>query len=46
MMDLPIVCETTPETIPFSEGYLKVPRAKINAYKKEYINTNENLKLV
>lgn len=45
MMDLPIICETTPETIPFSEGYLKVPRAKINAYKKEYINTNDKLKI-
>ena len=45
MMDLPIVCETTPDNIPKAEGYLKVPRAKINAYKKEYINDNDKIKI-
>lgn len=45
MMDLPIVCETTPHTIPLAEGYLKVPRTKINAYKKEHINNNDKLKI-
>lgn len=45
MMDLPIVCETTPETIPNADGYLKVSKAKINAYKKEHINDNEKLKI-
>ena len=45
MMDLPIVCETTPRTIPLAEGYLKVPKTKINAYKKKYINDNDKLKI-
>lgn len=45
MMDLPIVCETRPDNIPFAGGYLKVSRAKINAYKKEHINNNDNLKI-
>jgi tetratricopeptide (TPR) repeat protein len=33
MMDLPIVCETTSDNIPRAEGYLKVSKSKINAYK-------------
>ena len=45
MMDLPIVCETKPDTIPRAEGYLKVSKAKINAYKKKYINDNDKLKI-
>lgn len=45
MMDLPIVCETTPENIPLADGYLKVPRAKVNKYKKEFINDNDKLKI-
>ena len=45
MMDLPIVCETTPDNIPRAEGFLKVPKAKINAYKKQYINDNDKLKI-
>lgn len=45
MMDLPIVCDTTPDNIPFPEGYLKVPQDKINAYKKEHINNNDKLKI-
>ncbi len=45
MMDLPIVCETTPENIPKSEGYLKVTKTKINAYRKKYINDNDKLKI-
>ncbi len=45
MMDLPIICETKPETIPNAKGYLKVPKTKINAYKKEYINNNDKLKI-
>jgi len=45
MMDLPIVCETTPKTIPLANGYLKVPKTKINAYKKKYINDNDKLKI-
>ena len=45
MMDLPIVCETKPETIPKAEGYLKVPKDKIEAYREEYINKNNKLKI-
>lgn len=45
MMDLPIVCETTPDNIPRAEGYLKVSKSKINAYRKKYINDNEKLKI-
>lgn len=45
MMDLPIVCETRPDTIPKAQGYLKVPKTKINAYKKEHINTNDKIKI-
>ncbi len=45
MMDLPILCETKPDTIPLAGGYLKVGRAKINAYRKEHINDNNKLKI-
>lgn len=45
MMDLPIVCETKPSTIPKAGGYLKVPKARINAYKKQYINDNDKIKI-
>lgn len=45
MMDLPIVCETKPSTIPKAGGYLKVPKSKINAYKKEFINDNDKIKI-
>ena len=45
LMDLPIVCETTPETIPKAEGYLKVPQVKIDAYKKQFINNNNKFKI-
>lgn len=45
MMDLPIVCETQPDSIPFANGYLRVPKTKINAYRKEYINNNDKLKI-
>lgn len=45
MMDLPILCETQPETIPMADGYLSVPKTKINAYRKKHINANEKLKI-
>ena len=45
MMDLPILCETKPDTIPLAGGYLKVSRAKVNAYRKEHINDNNKLKI-
>ena len=45
MMDLPILCETKPDTIPLAGGYLKVSRAKVNAYRKEHNNDNNKLKI-
>lgn len=45
MMDLPIVCETQPDTIPRANGFLKVSKTKINEYKKRYINNNDKLKI-
>ncbi|MCQ2753865.1 MAG: tetratricopeptide repeat-containing glycosyltransferase family protein [bacterium] len=45
MMDLPIICETKPTTIPRAEGYLKVSRDRIEAYRKEHINDNNKLKI-
>ncbi len=45
MMDLPIVCETQPDTIPGVNGYLKVSKTKINAYRKKHINDNDKLKI-
>lgn len=45
MMDLPIICNTQPSTIPNAKGYLDVPKAKINAYKKKFINDNEKFKI-
>ncbi len=45
LMDLPIVCETKPDTIPRAQGYLKVPQSKINAYRNQYINKNDKLKI-
>lgn len=45
MMDLPIVCETTPDSIPKAEGFLKVPKSKIDAYRKNNINDNDKIKI-
>ena len=45
MMDLPIICETSPDTIPFADGYLRVPKSKVTAYRKAHINDNEKLKI-
>lgn len=45
MMDLPIVCNTTPSTIPKAGGYLKVSKPKINAFKKAHINDNNKIKI-
>lgn len=45
LMDLPIICETKPETIPKAGGYLKVPQSKINAYKSQFINDNNKFKI-
>ena len=45
MMDLPLVCNTTPDTIPFSEGYLNVPQGKVKAYCKANIESNKCFKI-
>lgn len=45
LMDLPIVCETQPDNIPKPEGYLKVPKEKIEEYRQKYINNNNKLKI-
>ena len=45
MMDLPIVCETKPSTIPKAGEFLKVPKAELNAYKKQKINDNDKIKI-
>lgn len=45
MMDLPIVCETTPETIPGAEGYLTVPESVVKEYGKTYISPSNKLKI-
>lgn len=45
LMDLPIICETQPNNIPKAEGYLKVPKEKIEAYRKQHINNNNKIKI-
>lgn len=45
MMDLPIICETKPETIPLAEGYLSVPKEKVKEYFDNYINDNNKFKI-
>ena len=45
MMDLPIVCETNADSIPKTQGYLHVPKSKINAYRKKHIPENDSLKI-
>ena len=45
LMDLPIVCETKPETIPKANGYLSVPKSKIEAYREQFINNNKKFKI-
>ncbi len=45
MMDLPIVCETNPDTIPRPEGYLDVSKDAIKEYKEKYINDNKKFKI-
>lgn len=45
MMDLPIACETTPDTIPLTKGYLKVPAEAVKAYGDKYIHNNNKLKI-
>lgn len=45
LMDLPIVCETTPDNIPLAEGYLKVNEEDVKAYGEKYINKNKKFKI-
>ena len=46
MMDLPLACGMeTPEDIPLAEGYLNVPKKKIEAYRKQYIGDNKMFKI-
>ena len=45
MMDLPVICKTTPITIPLSKGYLKVPAKAVKAYREKYINNNKKFKI-
>ena len=45
MMDLPVVCKTTVDTIPLAKGYLSVPKKKVETYKKEYIGDNKTFKI-
>lgn len=45
MMDLPLLCKTTSKTIPGTEGYLKVPESKVQAYKDKHISKNSKLKI-
>jgi len=40
-MSLPFVLKTTPETIPFSSGYLKAEPEKVKEYKEKYFNNDE-----
>lgn len=44
MMDLPLVCNMTKEEdIPLAEGYLNVPKAKVEEYKKKNIQEDERV---
>ncbi len=45
MMDLPLVCKTTPDTIPLPEGYLSVSQEHIDAFREKYIKKNDKFKI-
>ena len=45
MMDLPLVCGTTKDTIPCSAGYLNVPDEKVKEYGNKYIKDNKKFKI-
>lgn len=45
MMDLPLILNTTPDTIPYAEGYLKVSKKKVNEYAKKYIKDKKKFKV-
>lgn len=45
MMDLPMVLGVTPETIPFTDKYLKVSASKVKAYGDKYIKDKKKFKI-
>ena len=46
MMDLPLVCNmTTAKDIPLAKGYLKVPKNKVERYRKQYIGDDKTFKI-
>ena len=45
MMDLPLVCHTTADTIPHPEGYLKVEQKYIDEFREQYVHKNDKFKI-
>lgn len=45
MMDMPLVCKTTPETIPYPEGYLSVGQKYIDEFRDMHIAKNDKFKI-
>ncbi len=45
MMDLPLVCHTTADTIPHPEGYLKIGQKYIDEFREKYIHKNDKFKI-
>ncbi len=45
MMDLPLVCHTTADTIPNAEGYLKVDQKYIDEFRERFIHKNDKFKI-
>lgn len=45
LLDAPFVLKTRPNTIPNSEGYLKVSSAKVKEYGKQYIKPTKKIKV-
>ncbi len=45
MMDLPLVCHTTADSIPRAEGYLKVDQKYIDEFREQYIHKNDKFKI-
>lgn len=45
LMDLPMLLATTKDSIPKTEGYLKIPQPKVEAYKKEHLENTGKIKI-
>lgn len=45
MMDLPLLLGTTPDNIPYAEGYLKVSKKKVKEYADKYIKDEKKFKV-